>query len=370
MDELQPDRKKKFLWIGVGLVIIGALVIIGPKLAASYFLKQGIAELNRNNYPLAQNLLERSLRFNARNPETHYYLGRIALGPRNPNVPPPGESNELYPSARPEEAITHFKHAVDFYREGYSEAIHSATLFDLASWFSVQGRIEEAERYYLEHIRRYPGDAFISRYNLAYTYFHYTGKAQQALDILEPALAESNQIPELIPDAYSLLGRLYLYFNRNDEAIQAALNALSANTNERKDLSYRARLSIAIALASQGYLEEAIKKFGIAETLAQTQDDRILNKCVLARIYFSVKKYGEVLVAAKQIADSSPEDINDRGSACVFVVAQAYLQRKDLENAEKYFDKYLQVATRLEKKNIFEWRSIAIASAVLQKLKQ
>lgn len=332
--------KNKFIWVVALATVIILGYILGTQWAASYYFKQGQDQFQRGNFQESRARFTRSLTFNSRNPLTHAYLGRIALG-----IPRPGQE-EYYPEANFSETINHYEKAISLGLEQKSRSFHARALEDTGFAYWNLERHDAENQKYLEKIEKYPQASFWARYFVAKNYFHRFNKPREALDFLLAAPNAVDAESSFLYRIYALTARLYLYFGDYENVERYAKLAIS-NALGRKDFN----VQIAHALLAQVY---GIKKdFGVAENEIKIANDLAGNQstyeCALARAYLEGGNYARAIAVAEKADKTQPVFSY---SVCLAVLGKSYLARGETGEAQKYFRQYLDLTNRMEEKNI------------------
>lgn len=355
------QAQQKFGWKAIGLAIVLIVllgVVFGTRWAGSYYREQGAKYLAQGNFAAAKASFNRSLFFGSRNPLTHAYLGRVALGPQAPG------QEVYYPQANYPEAVGHHEAALSLGLEAISPVFYRQALEDLgfAYWNLKQHR--KANEKYLEQIAKYPNSSFWARYFVGLNYFDRFNKPAEALDILSAAPASQNVAPPFLHRIYALLARLYSYAGDSENAIRYARLAIDAPEKmNAKDLHVQiAHLVLAQRYAEEGNLKAAEAEIAIANDLSGSST---AHQCVLARVYQTVGRYSQAITVAKQADPAQPAYPY---SICLATLGRSFAAREETTEAKRYFEQYLALTAAMAEKNIFVVRDRGRIQEELQKL--
>ncbi|MBI2635299.1 MAG: hypothetical protein HYW79_02025 [Parcubacteria group bacterium] len=335
---------KKNLWIGLGIVVLAGLFIFlaGTQLLSAYYLKQGATEFLKGDFIKAKPLLDASLKFNPRNSESHFYLGKIALGKitETPGI------DLLYPGADYSGAAVHFEKAIASGLERKNKDISLIALNDAGFSYYMLKQYEKSVPLFLKYIELNPMRAFAARYFVALDYFSRSNKPQEALDILLPAIEPSAVSSSDINGrnlfrVHTLLARLYSY--KGDYASASKYAALVVENKDLSDQSLEVR--IAHSLLALDYGRQ--KKFTLAEGEIKKAGGL---DCFLSAAYAAGENHSKAIAVAEK-ADPAGDSYVD--SFCPQVLALSYLAEGDEINAKKYLEEYLSFTEKFAEKNIF-----------------
>ncbi|MDO8676400.1 MAG: hypothetical protein Q7K16_01985 [Candidatus Azambacteria bacterium] len=352
-------RNKKLL-IGLGIAVLAGFFIFfaGAQLLSAYYLKQGTTEFVKGDFVKAGPFFNRSLKFNSRNSEPHFYLGKIALGKvtETPGI------DLLYPNADYAGAATHFEKAIISGLERKNKNLYLITLNDAGFSYYILKQYEKSVPLFLKYIELNSVGAFTARYFVATDYFNRSNKPREALDILlpaiEPAAVNSSKINE--PNLFRvhiLLARLYYYFGDYANALKYTKLVTENNALSDKFLEVK----IAHTLLALDYGRQ--KKFTLAESEIKKAS---VSDCFLATAYAIGENYSKAISIAEKTNQIGGAYVD---SFCPRVLAISYLAKGDKINAKKYMNDYLSVTEKFTQKDIFVMRNREQFASELLKLK-
>lgn len=362
---MQEGSNRRIIWVVIGFAVLIALIFVGPRLAASYYYEKGRELYFQNDYKQAKKHFSRSITFNSKNPASHMYLGRIALGRATP-----GEK-EYYPQADWAAALPHYKKAFDLGIEKTNTNFYAHTLEHLGHSYLRTGQYEQAREVYLQKINGFPnsffGDKFTStfwvRFLTAEMDFERFNKPQEAYDLLLPIAEPKNSDPDNLYRVYTLLSRLAVYFEDFDSAEKYARIALE-NAGEGEEKAVERQIAHGVLAQTYGLRKEFTKaeqEIAKANLLAGLPKH---NDCVLASAYYRGGEYKKAYAIAKAASDRVPYVY----SICLRTLGFARLKEGGAAEAKKYFEEYLKFTDTFEAKNIFVIRERENIRKELEKL--
>lgn len=351
---MEEKKNIKLLIIAVAAVAIAAL-FFGLRGAMSYYLEEGKSAMRREDFISAEKNLMRAKLFYPLNPLVHFYLGRTALGPSTPDKDP------YYQQANYASAIRRYERAIKLGLEKEGSLVHSRALENIGfSYWNLQ-QYDKAVGAYLEEIKLYPEMSFWPRYFVALNKFERENQPKEALDILAPTIGLPIPEPEQknFFRAYSLFSRLYLYFEKFEEAEKYAKLAIENAGTFNRDIN----VGIAHAILAQIYgmrldFPLAEKEIAIAEESTETN----IYGCTRASVYLLGKNYSKAIAIAQGVGKSE----NRFYSICLGVLANANKAVGNDKESKKYFSDYLKFTDSLENKDIFIMRRRALAEKELK----
>ena len=350
MSENKNKKVKIVLAVIAGLAVMVLVAFFwGKQWFASSYFNQGQTAFLKGDYDAAGQLFEKSLKFNAKNPEPHFYLGKIALGKTVSSGP------LLYPNADYESAVEHFEQSFSFGLVQKNKDAYLVSLNDAGFSYYMLKQYEKSIPLFLKYIELNPTGAFTARYFVATDYLNRSNKPEEALDILLPAVdAVSVNSPinrRNLFRVYSLLGRLYSYFaDAVNTEKYARLSIESGVAGNREPEIQVAHVLLSIVYGSRGDFSSAMAEIKAANELAGS--DRAYN-CSLATAYFAGKNYFDAVEAAKAVKPS-----NSYGySTCLQILGESYLAEGNKIEAKKYMEDYLTMTDKFKDKNIFVFRN-------------
>src|SRR3989338_1734883 len=250
MSENQNKKVKIVLLVVAVLAVVGlSAFFLGKQLFASSYFNQAQVAFLKGDFDAAKGLFEKSLKFNAKNPEPHFYLAEIALGKTVSSGP------LLYPNADYGSAVRHFEQSLSLGLAQKNKDAYWQVLKDAGFSYYMLKQYEKSVPLFLKYIELNPTGAFTARYFAAMDYFNRSNKPQEALDILLPAVdAVSGDISRRnLFRVYSLLGRLYSYFADADNTEKYARFAVeNGGTGNRDSETQIAHALLAIVYGSKG----------------------------------------------------------------------------------------------------------------------
>jgi tetratricopeptide (TPR) repeat protein len=356
--DVWKSRKNVWFLIGIAAVFFVLLVLlVGPRLLSVYYFGQGKNAFDRGNLKEAEKLFTRSLTFNSKKPETHFYLGRISLGPARP-----GETI-LYPDADHPEAVSHYELAISLGIKEKDISLYAQALEGAGFSYFMLREYDKANEKFLEYITIVPNRAFLARFSLAFDYYNRLNKPREAFDVLLPAL------DGVIPDhqrkglyaVYLLLANLSWYFGDADKAIEYAQLGLSTvpaapETNEARVILH---MRLALAKASKGQLNEALEEHSQAMAVVQVTEgytpEQKSGRCSLAKIYFHAGDHQKAITIAESELGTQRKDYYF--SRCLEVLGRSYLALKQERESKKYMRQYLEFTDAFEQKDILMQRN-------------
>lgn len=351
------------------IVIISAIVlaililtaVFGARLAASYYYKKGQEAYLQNNFSAAKSNFATSLIFDSKNPETYFFLGKIALGISTP------EQDVFRAYADYGEASKYYEKAVLFDLEKENRRFYGITLDDLGNAYWQLSDFDKAREKYLEKLSKFPESSFWARYRIASDDFNRLNKPEEALEVLTPAqgLTKSDNDRSYLFKIYLMLARLNIYFDDYDDAERyAKLSLESVMEKDKKD--WEVQTAHAILARSYGHQKKfslAISEIKKANELSGSANTY---NCVLALSYLDGENYSGAISVAEKAVKTDNDYI---WSSCLRVLALSYLAQSDKLKAEKYLQDYLNFTENFTEKNIFVMRYRKQFSNELQKLK-
>lgn len=352
-------NKKLIIISAIVLAVLILTAVFGARFAASYYYQNGLSALRESRYEAAKQNFSLSLKFNGKNPLTHYQLGRVALGRPDPT------SDTYYPNADYKEAILHQEKAVRYGLLKAAPKAYGQALDDLGISYWYLGDYDNSVKYYLEAIRLYPDQSFWPRILVAEHYFERANKPAEAFEILKstPVLAQADlDSQKRLLRSYSSIARLSLYFNDFSGAQRYADLAIK-NEGTRSDLAVRIAHNIVALIAGRAKdfstAESEIRK---SNTLANSPD---AHNCVLASAYYLGENYKKAISIAKAMKKSDTYGY----SVCLVALGDSYLALKNSVEAKKSYEEYLSLTDTLKDKNVFVVRNRQKFAEELLKLK-
>lgn len=326
---------KAFRWASIAVLIAG-LITGGAQLAHSYYSQKGEAYFNQDDFSSAKNAFLKASYFWPWDPETYYWLGRIALGPLTPDSYHPNEN----------EAITYYKKADALGLGTTNPYRHALSLNNIGHAYWRLENFKEADTWFLKNIAEHPDYASRSRYTLAYDYFTKFNRPQEALEVLSFNPEASAVKP--IHNMYALLARLYFFSSNYPKAKEFAEKAITDATPG--GIGYAFSVGTARGVLANIY--------GIEKDFAQAEEEirkinelapNPANNCPLAQAYFFGGDYKKAIAIAKPV----PESVTYLSSICTYTLGKSYQALGNQEEASKYFQKYLEQTDKLPEKIIF-----------------
>ena len=352
------NKKLIIVVILVALLLVGGF--FGSRFAASYYYKKGTEAYSQHNFSVAKSNLTTSLIFDSKNPQTNFFLGKISLG-----IPTP-EKAMYYSQADYGEAAKYYEQAISSGLEKENRNLYSIALGDLGGVYWNLKELDKAREKYSEKLSKFPNSSFWARYFIASDDFNRLNKAEEALKILAPAqgLSKSDNDRSHLFQIYTLLARLYIYFDDYENAVRYAKLSLESANPQNKAWE----VQTAHAILARDYGRQ--KKFTLA--LNEIKKANELNgsinayDCTLASSYIDGKNYSE----AVSVAEKAVKTNNDYAwSSCLRALAVSYLAKHDTLKAGKYLQDYLSFTEKFPMKNIFVMRYRQQFADELQKLK-
>lgn len=352
---MEGNRHTKVLIVATAAAIALAALFVGLQSAASYYLEEGKSAIRREDFTSAKKNLLRSKLFYPWSPLVHFFLGRTALGPGVANQDP------YYPQADYQEALHRYERAIELGLEKEGPLVHSRALENIGFSHWNLGQYDKAVNTYLEGIKLYPEVSFWPRYFVALNKFERENQPKEALDILAPAvdlpLPENEQ--KNLFRAYSLLARLYIYFEKFEEAEKHAKLAIeNAGTFSRGLEIGIAHAVLAQIYGRQSNFSLAEKEIAVAEESVETD----IYGCTSALIYFLGKNYAKAIAEAQNVKRSE----NRFYSICISILANAHKAAGNDKESKKYFAEYLKFTDAFKDKDIFVMRRRAFAEKELK----
>lgn len=362
---------KKKLLIGLSIAVFASFFVffVGSQLISAYYLKQGTAEFIKGDFVKAESLLGMSLKFNSKNSEPHFYLGKIALG-KITNTPGTGP---LYPNANYANAAIHFEKAIASGLERKNKNLYFAALNDVGFSYWVLGKREKATQNFLLLIEKNTTEQlFTARRLVAFDYFDRLNKPDEGLKILLPALVTApatNGTVNIIREknlfrVYTLLALLNVYFQ--DYANTEKYAKLAIESAEPQIKSWEIQTAHALLAVNYGRQKDftsaelEIKK---ANNLAGAAG---AYNCFLANSYAAGENYSKAISVAEK-SDRTANTYNN--SVCLRALAISYLAKGDKIKTKKYMEEYLSFTEKFSEKNIFVVRNREQFDGELLKLK-
>ncbi|MDO8574954.1 MAG: hypothetical protein Q7R61_01625 [bacterium] len=353
-------NKKLIAIIAVVLAVLVLAAVFGARYAASYYYRKGVETYLKNNFTAAKNNFGNSLVFNYKNPRTHFWLGKIALGV------PASKQAVYYPQADYVEAAKHYEASVSLGLEQKNRNLYGVALDDLGGAYRNLNELDKAREKYSEKLSKFPESSFWARYFIAWHDFNYLNKSEEALETLLPALnlASSDNDRFNLFKINLLLARLYIYKGDYASAVKYANVAIEIGGPQNKDWEIQA----AYGLLAIDYGRQ--KKFTLAESEIKKANDLAglagANNCILAAAYAVGENYPKAISIAEKTDITAPTYMN---SVCIQTLAVSYLARGDKSKAKKYLEEYLSFTEKLSEKNIFVARNRQQFTGELLKLK-
>ncbi len=350
METLPPEQAKSKtkdkIFIAIGALIFAAAVFYyGFGFAATYFLNQGMKQIQSGSFESAKTQINRSLVFDSKRPESYYYLALAARGRQD------AEKGYVFPDAEYGEAINHYEKSITF---GIKKepVLHARALNNLGYFNHILKNYKTSDEYYLTLIDTYPLAAFNARFFVALDYVDRFNKPAEALEILIPA----KNIAFGVNVAYTyrvhaMLARLYFYFEDYDKAIEEATAAIEFPEKKFSDDVYarNAYLVRGVAHAAEGDIKNALKDIEKASELAKTTN----YGCLRAKAYYRAKDYS---MAVKTAKDNTANSSGYLKSWCLSVLADSYAKLGDAKSAEAYKKEFIAFTDAFVEKNIFTMR--------------
>ena len=359
MIDLFKENKKIIFGVAAFIVILVG-VFFGARFTASYYYKKGVETYLQNNFAAAKNNFAISLIFDSKNPKTHFFLGKIALG-----VPAPNQ-DVYYPQADYSEAVKHYEKAVSFGLEQKNQNLYKVVLDDLGGAYWNLNELDKAREKHSEKLSKFPDSSFWARYFIAWHDFNYLNKPEEAIETLLPALnlAGSDNDRFNLFRINLMLARLYFYKSDFANAVKYAKVAIESGGPQNKSWEIQA----AYGLLAIDYGRQ--KKFSLAESEIKKSNDlaesAVANNCILAAAYAIGENYSKAISVAEKTNVTAQVY---KSSVCLQVLAGSYLLRGDKVKAKKYMEEYLSFTEKLTEKNIFVMRNRQQFAEELLKLK-
>ncbi len=358
-------RNKK-LWISLGIAVLAGLFVFfaGTWLLSAYYLKQGTTEFIKGDFIKARPLFGRSLKYNPRNSESHFYLGKIALGKTTDT---PGV-DLLYPSADYADAANYFEKAIAFGLERKNQNFYFAALNDIAFSYQMLREYEKATQNFLLLIEKNPEQSFVARYFVAYNYIERFNKPQEALNLLLPIVGRIVPARNAVHEAnlyriYVMLARLSAYFNNATDYEKYARLAVE-NTGQNRDLDAAlAHALFAFAAGAKKDFTAMDKEIAKADEIFGSSDTFACGKAASYFLGGDSKKAVAAALLIKRTEDYAY-------SVCLAILGDASLALKNLADAKKYYKEYILLTDTLKDKNIFVIRNRQRFAEELKKLGQ
>ena len=353
-------NKKLIAISAIVLAILVLTAVFGARFAASYYYKKGAEAFLQNNFPAAKSNFATSLIFDSKNPKTHYFLGKIALG-----LPAPKQS-VYYPQADYKEAVKHYEKSVSLGLEKKNQNLYGVTLEDLGGAYWNLNELDKAREKYLEKISKFPESSFWARYFIALDDYNRLNKPEEALEILSPApaLAVSDNDRWNFFRIHALMALLNYYFSDYANVEKYAKLVTENVGPENKDWG----VQIAHSFLALNYGRQ--KKFTLAESEIKKANNLAESEgaynCFLAAAYAAGENYSKAISITEK-ANKTANTNND--SVCLRVLAISYLAQGDKIEAKKYMEEYLSFTEKLAEKNIFVMRNRQQFADELLKLK-
>lgn len=336
LEQDASSKKKIFLGLGALVLLLAVLVLtIGPGWAASYYYKQGEIEFKKGDHARAKGLFERSLKFNSRFSESHFYLGMIALG--KPTDAPGAEN--YFPNADYRQALKYFEEAIGLGIEKKVPDFYAQSLHYSGFSYLMLKETDKANEKFELLIEKFPNSSFYARYLLARDYFERLNKPQEALEILLPA---PNQVISEIHkkytlyEVYNLLARIYFFFDDFTNGKKYAELAITSSGGRRDISVMSSHINLAIAAGANGDFVLAEAEIRIASGMAPSKINNFFD-CYLAQAYYVGKEYKRAI----EIAKLAPRPNAYVGSTCINVLAKSNLALQNKTEAKNYFEQYL-----------------------------
>ena len=149
---------------------------------------------------------------------------------------------------------------------------------------------------------------------------------KRSVELVKQALA----LDDAYPDAYNLLGAIYLFVNRHDEALAYAEKAVNLSPNFAI-----AKASLGMNQTYAGGPEKAIISLQSAMRLSPYYPEWFLKE--LGRAYFQSGRYDDAIDALKQHLRRNPE-----GGGAQILLAAAYAAKGQDEQARLAMDAFLE----------------------------
>lgn len=362
---MQEGSNRRIIWVVIGFAALIALVFLGPRLAASYYYEKGRELYFQNDYEQAKKYFNRSITFNSKNPASHMYLGRIALGSATP------DQKEYYSHADYAQAIPHYEKALELGIEKVNSGFYGHALEHLGLSYLHTKQYEKSREMYLKKIERFPNDffeppltfTFWARYLVAEMDFDRFNNPREAYSILLPIAEQKNSDYKNLYLVYTLLSRLAVYFEDFDSAEKYAKSALE-NAGEGEGKARERQIAHGVLAQVYGLrkefakAEQEIKKANLLAGLPKHND------CVLASAYYRGGEYKKAYAVAKAASDRVPYIY----SICLRTLGYTRLKEGGAAEAKKYFEEYLKITDAFEAKNIFTVRERENIRKELEKL--
>ncbi|OGD24754.1 MAG: hypothetical protein A3A98_04320 [Candidatus Staskawiczbacteria bacterium RIFCSPLOWO2_01_FULL_40_39] len=330
-------KNKKFVAVLVILAALLTVVFFGARFTASYYYKKGAEAYSQNNFVDAKSNFSISLIFGPKNPQTYFWLGRIALG-----IPTPKQII-YWPQADYKEMIKYHNKAISLGLEKKNRNLYRIALDHLGNAYWNLNELDKAREKYSEKLSKFPDSSFWARYFIAWHDFNYLNKPDEALETLLPAIimAESDNDRWNLFRFHALLAQLYIYKSDFANAVKYAKLVIENNDLTDKFLEVKiAHIILALDYGRQ-------KKFTLAESEIKKASS---SDCFLALAYTVGENYSKAISIAEK-TDITAQTFSS--SVCLQVLAGSYLLRGDKVKAKKYMEEYLSFTEKLTEKSIF-----------------
>ena len=357
---IEPQHKKNKWLLGIAVLVI--VILAGGwyarSFAAPYFIEKAKTALNNKDAATATKNLNIALALDSQNPVAYAYLGHIALGLDSATP----ENDTPFPNADFAKAIDNYEKALSLgLASAKNRGVYKQTLEFAGYSYWGQKEYDNAVGKYLEQIKEFPNDSFWARNLVAEDYFARSNKPQEALEILVLAPNSSDASKRFLGNTYTLLTRLSSFFNNPPDVERYAALAIE-NSKNNKTNTQIAYLNRAAQLAKAKDLAEALVEYKKAEAIHKDS-----SVCTLANIYFFNADYTKAIETAKEKI-ASAANFDYPSSICIEVLARSYLVKKNLVEAKKYLQQYMNVTGAFKDKNIYVMRSRAEFAVMLKSL--
>src|SRR3989344_4945507 len=156
-EKLSEEAKEQNKKVKIVLLIVAVLAVAGLSafflgkqwFASSYFNQAQVAFL-KGDFDAAKGLFEKSLKFNAKNPEPHFYLAEIALGKTVSSGP------LLYPNADYGSAVRHFEQSLSLGLAQKNKDAYWQVLKDAGFSYYMLKQYEKSVPLFLKYIELNP----------------------------------------------------------------------------------------------------------------------------------------------------------------------------------------------------------------------
>ncbi len=353
-----PIRKLLFGTVGVTAILL--IIWLGADLWRGYYLREGRNAFSQGDYQRAGSLFKRSLLPLARNPESHFYLGKIALGKTNPN----SKGEDFYPWADYDLAVMHYQMALSEGVKDLNIELYEQTLNDMGFSLWMLKKFSEADGYFIRFIAEFPNKSFTMRYLLAYDYFSIFNKPQEALDILLPVseLATLDIHFRNLHKINILFAQLYSYHDDFENAAKYSRIIIENGSQATSETLRIAHVTLAYVHMKNGNFAAAKKEIAEANKLAGSE----IYTCDLANAYSTAGYHLEAIDASRKIINQASELKAPRYSICLNALADSLYALGMKTEAEKFYREYIAATESSTAKDVFSVRRREKALRALQ----